>query len=258
MAKSVFRCAEVYPFFFYEEKREVTEIRAFGLNGKNKAWEGWSRGTVFGYFDNAADFGAAAETLDKAGARGIYFTVNPCNPDFMAKAANRLRVPDEKTSLTMDKDILCLRWLLLDLDAKYAHETQVSASKEELEKTLRLRNEIYKWITNEFDGSLPIPACSGNGAHLVYKLPDLPNNDESKDLIKTVLKALNFKFNNDDVDIDLSVFNPARIWKLYGTTARKGDQYKDRVHRRSYIEQKFLDAKPAESKGGNSADQSGA
>lgn len=232
------KCADVYTLFF--EKGDVTEIRSFGANGKNKAWEGWSRGTVFGYFDNAADFGAAADALDKAGARGIYFTVNPCNPDFMAKAANRLRVPDEKTSLTQDKDILFLRWLLLDLDARYAHETQVSASAEELKRTLEIRNEIYKWMKKTFGAPVPIPACSGNGAHLVYKLPDLPNNDENKSLIQQALKALNNKFNSDDVDIDLSVYNPARIWKLYGTTARKGDQYKDRVHRRSYIEPKFM------------------
>lgn len=251
------KCSDVYNLFFHPG--EVTEIRSFGTNGKNKSWEGWSRGTVFGYFDNAAAFGDAAEALDKAGARGIYFTVNPCNPDFMAKAANRLRVPDEKTALTQDKDILFLRWLLLDLDAKYAHETQVSASDAELKETLRVRNEVYKWLTKEFKAPLPVPACSGNGAHLVYRLPDLPNTDESKGLIHDCLAAIHEKFNNDSVDIDLSVFNPARIWKLYGTTARKGDQYKDRVHRKSYIEPKFLkDVKPAVPSGGNTADESGA
>jgi hypothetical protein len=252
------KCASVYDLFFYPG--EVTEIRAFGTNGKSKAWEGWSRGTVFGYFDNPDAFGEAATALDKAGARGIYFTVNPCNPDFMAKAANRLRVPDEKTALTQDKDILCIRWLLLDLDAKYAHENGVSASADELKQTLLLRNEIYKWLVKEFAFDPGVPACSGNGAHLMYMLPDLPNTDETKELIKDCLKALNHKWNNDGVDIDLSVFNPARIWKLYGTTARKGDQYKDRIHRSSYVEPKFLkiDEKQAELPGGDSADGTGA
>jgi hypothetical protein len=31
------------------------------------------------------------------------------------------------------------------------------------------------------------------------------------------------------------VFNPARIWKLYGTWARKGDDTKSRPHRLSRI-----------------------
>jgi hypothetical protein len=31
-------------------------------------------------------------------------------------------------------------------------------------------------------------------------------------------------FNTDRVKVDTSVHNPARIWKLYGTTARKGDE----------------------------------
>ena len=39
----------------------------------------------------------------------------------------------------------------------------------------------------------------------------------------------------DDVDIDLTVYNPARICKLYGTMARKGDSTVDRPHRRSCI-----------------------
>lgn len=251
------RCSDVYTIFF--DPGEVTEIRAFGVTRNNKAWNGWSRGTVFGFFDNADSFGEAADALEKQSPKGIYFVPNPCIPDCMARVANKLVAWEDKMKTASDEDILYIRWLLIDIDAKYPHKMGISASKDELKTTLKVRNEIYKWLMKEFDVSVCIPACSGNGAHLVYRLPDLPNNDDSKGLVKASLAALHDKFNNDDVDIDLSCFNPARIWKLYGTTARKGDQYKDRVHRRSYIEPKFLkNSKPAVSSGGDTADKSGA
>jgi hypothetical protein len=39
----------------------------------------------------------------------------------------------------------------------------------------------------------------------------------------------------DDVVVDLTVFNAARITKLYGTMTCKGDSTTDRPHRRSRV-----------------------
>jgi hypothetical protein len=125
------KCSDVYKIFF--RPGEVTEIRSFGINGKSKAWEGWSRGTVFGYFDNAAAFGEAAEALDKAGARGIYFTVNPCNPD-LGEGSKPTAVPDKKTGNSRTK-IFYVCAGANDLCAKYAHEAGESASDAELKVT---------------------------------------------------------------------------------------------------------------------------
>jgi putative DNA primase/helicase len=74
----------------------------------------------------------------------------------------------------------------------------------------------------------PVYADSGNGAHLDYYV-DLPADDGG--LIENCLKALALRFDTDTVKVDTSVFNPARIWKLYGTTAGKGDSIPDRPHR---------------------------
>ena len=65
---------------------------------------------------------------------------------------------------------------------------------------------------------------SGNGGHLLYRLPDMPVNEENRAFIKNTLEGLAQQFNTDKVKIDTTVFNPARIWKLYGTTAHKGDE----------------------------------
>ena len=71
-------------------------------------------------------------------------------------------------------------------------------------------------------------ADSGNGAHLLYRI-NLPVNDDN--LVKRVLAALAFVFDDDQVRVDQTTYNPARIWKLYGTKACKGDDVPNRPHR---------------------------
>ena len=233
------KTADVYRIFFEEKDHEVVEIRAYGLKKSNQAWEGWAGGAgiVYGYFDNPEDFGKAAMALEKAKAPGIYFTLNPVNPDLLARAANRLKAADMKTATTSDKDIRCIRWLPIDLDPK--RPVGISSTNTELKKALSLRNRIWKWMKTE-GWEECVPACSGNGAHLAYHLPDLENTPENVQLIRQCLAGLAAKFSTKDVEVDQAVFNPARIWKLYGTTARKGDHTQSRPHRRSYIEPKWL------------------
>ncbi len=74
----------------------------------------------------------------------------------------------------------------------------------------------------------PILADSGNGAHLLYRI-DLPANDDG--LVKRVLEGLAFRFDDAEVRVDTTTHNPARIWKLYGTLAAKGDDTDERPHR---------------------------
>jgi hypothetical protein len=80
----------------------------------------------------------------------------------------------------------------------------------------------------------PVVGDSGNGYHLLYRI-DLPNDRGSLELVKGVLEALAFKFSDEAVEVDTTTCNAARIWKLYGTTARKGDDAGDRPHRRSRL-----------------------
>ena len=228
------KCADVYNLFF--KPGEVTEIRAYGLKKANPAWEGWAggAGVVYGYFNDAKAFGKAAEALERAKAPGIYFTINPVLPDLLARAVNRLKAADAKSSSTTDLDIKCIRWLPIDLDPR--RPAGISSTDEELAAALKIRNKIAGWMEKSLTWSSGIRARSGNGAHLLYRLPDLPNTPENAEQIKICLSVLDDKFSTDLVEVDQKVFNPARIWKLYGTTARKGDHTEDRPHRKSYIE----------------------
>ena len=76
----------------------------------------------------------------------------------------------------------------------------------------------------------PVSAASGNGAHLLFPI-SYPNDEESTAMIKRVLEATAHQFPGDGIKIDTSVFNAARIWRLYGTWARKGDSIPERPHR---------------------------
>jgi hypothetical protein len=87
----------------------------------------------------------------------------------------------------------------------------------------------YKYLAAQ-GWSTPIIADSGNGYHLLYPI-DLPNDDASRKLIERTLKALDGLFGDESVDFDVKNFNAARIWKLYGTLARKGDPVPERPHR---------------------------
>ena len=218
----------VYEGFFFAG--EVVEIRAIDVDGAGP-WKGRARGTVSGYFDNAEAFAEAALALDKAQAKGVYYTLNPCNPALLARANNRLIANPKNT--TQDNDIVCLRWLPIDLDPK--RPAGISATDAEFQAARSLGREITVWMEEELGFSKAIRAFSGNGMHLLYRLADLPNNVEQREMVKKAIAAVGAKFTSAVVDVDQKTFNPARIWKLYGTTGRKGDSTADRPHRKSYI-----------------------
>jgi hypothetical protein len=80
----------------------------------------------------------------------------------------------------------------------------------------------------------PVQCDSGNGWRLLYAI-DLPADDGG--LVKGVLHALAGRFDDAHLTIDPRVFNPARITKLYGAKACKGDDRPDRPHRWSRVVQ---------------------
>jgi P4 family phage/plasmid primase-like protien len=219
---------------------EVCEIRAIGVQGKSKAWSGFAGGdaTVSGYFNSPEAFQMAADALEKAQAAGIYYTLNPVKPALLARASNRLVALKKKGSTTQNHEIEVIRWLPIDLDPR--RPAGISATDEEVKAAEEMARAITAWLEQERGFAKGIRAFSGNGYHLLYRIPDQPNSEASTDLIRQTVATIEAKFRNDQVDIDLKVFNSARIWKLYGTTGRKGDNTKDRPHRKSH----FLQGQP--------------
>jgi hypothetical protein len=80
----------------------------------------------------------------------------------------------------------------------------------------------------------PAMAMSGNGAHALYRCR-LKASPELTEMLTLMYRGMQGDFSTDDVDFDVTVRNPARIWRLYGTTNRKGSPTLDRPHRVAQI-----------------------
>ena len=180
-----------------------------------------------GYFDYE-HISAVPEALKRLlSFRGVYVTVNPVNPDLLARAVNRLR-PAGRNPTTADTDIVRRRWLLIDCDPRRA--SGVSSSNSEHESALAKAREIRDGLSS-LGWADPIMTDSGNGAQLMYRI-DLPADDG--ELVRRVIGEI-AKASSEQVAIDTSVHNPARIWRLPGTMNCKGDSIPERPHRMARI-----------------------
>jgi hypothetical protein len=127
---------------------------------------------------------------------------------------------------------LVRRNLLLDIDA--VRPAGISSTDVEHRAALDLAGTIRQELMGE-GWPEPMLQDSGNGAYLIFRLPDLPNDEDSRDLIKRCLGALARRFNTEAAHIDEGTFNASRIAKIPGTTACKGDNAADRPHRLSRL-----------------------
>lgn len=184
--------------------------------------------TKVGFYDqdHLREAAVAAVELSSRGVRGVYFTINPPRPDLLARRANRIDAigPQEQIAST-DSDILSRRWMLIDADP--IRLSGVSSSIPEKESARKIIDQIELELSYK-GWPDPIKADSSNGYHLLYRI-DVPTNDNG--LIRNCLRSLSHEYSTPTVSIDTSVYNPARICKLYGTVSRKGDHTSDRPHR---------------------------
>ncbi|HEY2476630.1 MAG TPA: hypothetical protein VGI19_17750 [Candidatus Cybelea sp.] len=198
---------------------EVFEVRALAPRGPK----------AIGYYDSADLAVEDAELLDAdEDVFGVYMTLNPLKPAVLARAENRSK---RNATASSDRDVELRRWLFVDFDPVRPVDTSSS------EQELLLAKERASVVVDELSAkgwSEPVVAASGNGMHLLYPI-DLPNTDAAKSLVGSTLNALAFHYTDDLVKIDTSVYNAARIIRLYGTVARKGDDCANRPHRRSAI-----------------------
>lgn len=199
------------------EPGDVAEVRAFS-SGK----------TASGYFDDFEALARQAARLDAQG-HAVYMTLNPVLPSLLSRYSNRMEQRPKAT--TKDNEIVRRRWLPVDLDP--VRPSGISASDEEKRAASERAEEIKGFLAGR-EWPEPVEADSGNGTHLLYRV-ELPNDPDSLKLVSDILNCLDTLFSDNFVNVDKGVANAARIWKLYGTTARKGDDSEDRPHRRSRL-----------------------
>lgn len=159
-------------------------------------------------------FEAKASELNAEGYN-VYVVMNPIREDF-------------KEGAVRDADIAFRDLLLIDIDR--AGATDCPASDDEINAASALADQVSE--DPALEGlELRARVMSGNGVHLYYALPQMPNEEVSKLNVQETLQLLAWKFDNDAVKIDQSVFNASRITKVPGTVARKGEVSGGRPYR---------------------------
>ena len=178
-----------------------------------------------GYFLDREKAAQAAINLEKLTPAGIYLVLNEINPALLARSPDAIDPYLEPT--TSDGDIIRRRWLPLDFDP--ARPAGISSTEDEHCSAQDAACGCAAWLSS-LGWPAPILADSGNGAHLLYRI-DLPNDADSTAVVRDAIAAIAQNRDTKKIKTDLTVFNAARIWKLYGTTARKGANMPDRPHR---------------------------
>lgn len=166
-----------------------------------------------------------------SGLRPVYFGLNPRKAESLTeRSINEISYGRAFGS----KDVETYNWLLLDLDsARPSEEKGQSASAEEIERTTVVFKRIFTFLKRK-DISFLV-GFSGNGMHFLIRLVPQPVTDEFKQKMKAVLNWFDSGFSTDSVKVDVSVHDPARICKSYGTKAIKGISTEERPHRLAHL-----------------------
>jgi hypothetical protein len=200
-----------------KQPNEVVEVRI--IEGTGKIYSGYFK-----------DIDVLVKEVSKYNNYNIYFVLNKINNACFSREQSNVII-DKPKNTTSDNDIDLREWLLIDIDTK--RSTGVSATDEEKLNSKETANKVFVFL-RDIGFNAPICCDSGNGYHLLYKI-NLPNDNQSKELLQKLLQVLDLYFTNPKAEIDKSVFNASRITKLYGTFARKGKNTEERPHRESLI-----------------------
>lgn len=184
--------------------------------------------TLSGYFDDLDSLVLMCKHLSGNSFKGakieaVYTTLNPLNPDLLARSCNRLA--DYARNTTGDKDVTRRIWLPIDVDP--VRPAGICANDQEKKAALDTARAVGQFLA-EAGFPDPLVGDSGNGGHLLYRV-DLDNSEEVKNALMRFYELLAREFNTPATTVDTTVYNAARIWKVYGTRVCKGDEVGDRV-----------------------------
>lgn len=214
---------------------DTVQVLFLGVNGRKSH-------THVGWFP-ARDVAKYAGQVRAVGAfaSGVYLLpgnlpasfLGRCKPGQFPKvrSAGLERVPAPATN----QDVTGRPYLLVDVDPERPAGT--SATDDEKAVAVQVADAVADFLTRA-GWSRPLRIDSGNGQHLYFKLPAaLPGGevDSATDPIARLLAALGNRFDTQGAKVDRTVFNAARVMRLPGTWARKGENTPSRPHRASRV-----------------------
>jgi hypothetical protein len=151
------------------------------------------------------------------GAKGIYWSLNPCRPDL-----------DHNMLVA---DALCRRWLMIDCDPERPKGSNATEVEHE---AARLQAVAVHEDLSSLGWPAPVVVDSGNGWHLYYRI-ELDNDLHARALCSRALVALARLHDTDASKIDTGTFAANAHGKLPGTWARKAEHTDERPHRLCWI-----------------------
>lgn len=183
-----------------------------------------------GYFKDFDNLCAQLEPYTNMDDEQIYFVLNKIDDACYARPQCEKFIKSAKVS-TNDNDIVSRRFVMIDCDP--IRKSSVNSSEFEFNCAMQKARDIFRFLRdNGFEDA--IVCHSGNGAHLQLAV-DLPNDEETTNILKRFYQYLGQKFTDENVDIDQKVFNLGRLCKTYSTVAKKGANLPDRPWRQSKI-----------------------
>jgi|GEM_PF-820087 len=197
----------------------------FERGGYIVAAQQYSR-TFAGWYDDASKLIA-----DLGRLRGVsgYVTLNPIRSDLMARSDSQLTKAKHTTT---DADIVCLRWLYIDIDP--IRPADISATDDELVAAVRRRDDI---LSDHPDlAARSIWGRSGNGTWILVRLPDYPNDQKHHDIITRALTLFSVRYTDSAVKVDPTTKNPSRVMCVPGTLKAKGSNRPERPWRLATID----------------------
>ena len=186
-----------------------------------------SQGSVLsGLFDDPNAI--AEQCAQHSGTKHIYAGLNPRKPEALAvRTLNQL----SHGAAYGAEDVESYEWLYIDLDPE--RPTDTSATYEEIESACGVFKEVYTFLKGK---NIPCYfGLSGNGVHIQVRLTSTPVSKDFKRNIGFVLKFLHRKFGTEQVKVDGSVNDPARICRFYGAMNVKGLNTTERPHRFAHL-----------------------
>lgn len=173
---------------------------------------------------------AAADLDSMPEVTGVFFTLNPINPAMADKVCVGMNTwststVDWRMRSTNDKDVTNRNLYLIDFDP--VRPSGVCSNESEKQKAWDRCARVTEYLRTQ-GWPEPLVNDSGNGWHAYYRGDGC---DAGSPVWVATLKYLSQTFSDEDVKIDSSVSNAARICRLPGTTNKKGISTPDRPHR---------------------------
>jgi hypothetical protein len=209
---------------------QIIELRAVGTH----------QGTCVGFYRDRNKLAAhTAKISAHPTTSAVYWTLQDVDPVLFERASDRFVTRVGAGVCTTDKEVLRYRWLLVDCDP-LRNAGKISSTEADKADALKVATAVRDYFDaiNAWEGYDSILADSGNGFHVLVRI-NMEVSESSKALYQRVLQSLNQQFSTGDettgTKIDMSVFNPSRICKIYGTPVRKGPATPERPHRMAHL-----------------------